>query len=74
MFVVPTEVAAVTSSPDLEKARRQAANWRSKDMGIAEKYLTNAALEDLLEAAMELDHDAFARTVAAVQEARTGNF
>ena len=74
MFVVPTEVAQATSSPDLERARHQAASWRSKDMGIAEKYLTDAALEDLLNVAQELDHESFARTVTAVQEARSGNF
>ncbi|GAA4476425.1 hypothetical protein GCM10023190_13890 [Enteractinococcus fodinae] len=74
MFIVPTEIAAATSTPDLEKARRQAASWRSKDMGIAEKYLTDAALADLLKVAKELDHDSFGRTVAAVQDARSGNF
>ena len=74
MFVAPAEVVAVTTSPDLEEARRQAANWRSKDMGIAEKYLTNEALADLVEAANQLDHEQFARTVMAVQSARDGNF
>jgi len=74
MFVVPTEVANNTSSPDLEKARRQAASWRSQEMGIAEKYLTDAALVDLLETAKQTEHESFARTVAAVQEARDGNF
>ena len=74
MFVVPTEVAVATSSLDLEKARRQAASWRSKDLGIAEKYLTDAALVDLRATAHELDQDSFARTVAAVQDARSGNF
>ena len=74
MFIVPTEIAAATSTPDLAKARRQAASWRSKDMGIAEKYLTDAALADLLKVAKELDYDSFGRTVAAVQDARSGNF
>src|SRR5690625_6702515 len=40
MFVVPTEVANNTSSPDLEKARRQAASWRSQEMGIADRKST----------------------------------
>src|SRR5690625_6466867 len=74
MFVVPAEVVTATSSPDLAKSRHQAANWRSRDMGIAEKYLTDAALADLREAAQQLDHESFDRTVAAVQEARNGNF
>src|SRR5699024_11329930 len=74
MFVVPTEVAAATSSSDLARARRQAESWRSKDMGIAEKYLTDAALADLRATAQKLDQESFARTVAAVQDARSGNF
>lgn len=74
MFVAPTEVVATTSSHDLEKARRQAASWRSRDMGIAEKYLTDAALVDLVEAAEQLNHPAFALTVTAVQSARAGDF
>lgn len=74
MFVVPAEVVTATSSPDLAKSRHQAANWRSRDMGIAEKYLTDAALADLREAAQQLDNESFDRTVAAVQEARNGNF
>lgn len=74
MFVCPAALVAVTVSPDLEKARRQAASWRSQEMGIAEKYLTDAALVDLLETAKQTEHESFARTVAAVQEARDGNF
>ena len=74
MFVAPTEVVTVTSSPVLEGARRQAASWRSHDMGIAEKYLTDAALADLVQAAEQLDNVSFARTVSAVQAARSGNF
>lgn len=74
MFVAPAEVVTVTASPDLEAARRQAANWRSRDMGISEKYLTDAALADLVNAAQQLDHEPFARAVMAVQSARAGNF
>lgn len=74
MFVAPAEVVAATTSPDLEKARGQAANWRSKDMGISEKYLTDDALADLVGAANELEHEQFARSVMAVQSARAGNF
>lgn len=74
MFVAPAEVVTVTASPDLEAARRQAANWRSRDMGISEKYLTDDALADLVNAAQQLDHEPFARAVMAVQSARAGNF
>ncbi|NLZ99092.1 MAG: hypothetical protein GX920_09820, partial [Micrococcus sp.] len=48
MFVAPAEVVSATTSTDLDAARRQAANWRSREMGLAEKYLTNAALADLV--------------------------
>lgn len=74
MFVAPTEVVSATSCADLDRARHQAANWRSQDMGIAEKYLTDAALEDLVAAAQQLDRDSFGRTVMAVQAARAGTF
>lgn len=74
MFVAPAQVVAATSSPDLETARRQAANWRSREMGVAEKYLTDAALTDLVDAAKHMDEDAFARAVTAVQSARAGDF
>lgn len=74
MFVAPAEVVTVTASPDLEAARRQAANWRSRDMGISEKYLTDEALADLVDAAEQLNHEPFARAVMAVQSARAGNF
>lgn len=74
MFVAPAEVVSATTSTDLDAARRQAANWRSPEMGLAEKYLTNAALADLVEAAQQLDDEPFARTVMAVQSARAGNF
>lgn len=74
MFVAPAEVVAATTSADLAKARGQAANWRSKDMGIAEQYLTDDALADLVKAAHELDQEQFARSVMAVQSARAGNF
>ena len=74
MFVAPAEVVSATMSPDLAKARDQAANWRSKDMGIAGQYLTDDALADLVTAARELDQEQFARSVMAVQSARAGNF
>src|SRR5699024_6035767 len=38
------------------------------------KYLTDAALADLRATAQKLDQESFARTVAAVQDARSGNF
>ena len=74
MFVAPAEVVAATTSSDLEKARRQAKNWRSKDMGIAEQYLTDVALEDLVAAAVQLEDEPFRRAVEAVQLARAGQF
>ncbi|WP_022869585.1 ATP-binding protein [Yaniella halotolerans] len=74
MFVAPAEVVSATTSTDLEVARRQAANWRSQEMGLAEKYLTDAALADLADAARQLDDATFATTVMAVQAARAGQF
>lgn len=74
MFVAPAEVVSATTSTDLEAARRQAANWRSQEMGLAEKYLTDAALADLADAARQLDDATFATTVMAVQAARAGQF
>ncbi|MCY1157736.1 MAG: hypothetical protein MOP51_757, partial [Citricoccus sp.] len=74
MFIAPTEVVLATTSGDLEPARAQAKSWRSREMGIADKYLSGRALADLVEASERLDDTSFARTVMAVQAARTGHF
>jgi hypothetical protein len=74
VFVAPTEVVLATTSADLQPARDQARSWRSRDMSVAQKHLTDAALADLLEAAERSSDPSFARTVGAVRSARTGDF
>lgn len=74
MFVTPTEVVLATASQDLEAVREQARSWRSREMGVPERVLSDAALSDLLEAAERVADDPFARTVSAVQAARAGDF
>jgi hypothetical protein len=74
MFIAPTEVVLATTSGDLQPSRNQAKSWRSREMGIADKHLTDAALADLVQAAEALEDNGFARSVMAVQAARTGHF
>lgn len=42
MFVSPAEVVPATASSNLNKTRGQTANWRYKDIGISEEYLTDS--------------------------------
>lgn len=74
MFIAPTEVVLATISDDLHAARTQAKSWRSPEMGIADKHLTDAALNDLVNAGQAAGDASFARTVMAVQAARSGDF
>lgn len=74
LFIAPAEVIRATRSDDLATPREHASKWRSETMGIADQYLTDAALEDLLAVAQEHHQNTFARTVSAVQSARTGNY
>lgn len=74
MFVAPTEVVFATLSDDLQPARQQARSWRSRDMGVPERHLSDEALADLLDAAHRVPDPSFARTVSAVQSARAGDF
>lgn len=74
MFIAPTAVVLATTSPDLEPMRTQARSWRSREMGLADRHLTDAALADLADAGMRVDDRGFTRTVMAVQAARGGDF
>lgn len=74
MLVAPTNVVAATDSEDLAPARRQAQSWRSPEIGIADRYITDAALVDLIATAESLDAHSFARAVSAIQSAREGAF
>jgi hypothetical protein len=74
MFVAPTAVVASTTSDDLIAAREQAKSWRSQEMGIPDRDLTDAALVDLLGAADAVGDSSFARVVTAVQAARSGEY
>lgn len=74
MLVAPTELVAATSSEDLAAARRQAQSWRSPEIGIVDRDLTDAALADLVATAESSADDAFARAVTAIQAARAGQF
>ncbi|GAA1660248.1 hypothetical protein GCM10010977_07080 [Citricoccus zhacaiensis] len=74
MFIAPTEVVLATTADDLQTARTQAGSWRSKEMGIPDRYLSDAALADLAAAAESVQDAGFARAVMAVQSARAGDF
>ncbi|MYR06543.1 AAA family ATPase [Gordonia sp. SID5947] len=74
MLVAPTSLVAATSSEDLDAARRQAQSWRSPEIGIADRDLTDAALADLVNTAEATADDSFARAVSAIRSARSGEF
>ncbi len=74
MLVAPTGLVAATSSNDLMAARDQARSWRSPEIAIADRDLTDAALDDLV-ATAEVTGDApFARAVSAIISSRAGRF
>jgi hypothetical protein len=74
MLVAPTALVAATSSDDLAAARRQAQAWRSPELAIADRDLTDAALDDLAATAHAAAENSFARAVTAIQSARSGRF
>ncbi|MGO1885053.1 MAG: AAA family ATPase [Citricoccus sp.] len=74
MFIAPTEVVLATETADLQAARTQASSWRSREMGIQDRFLSDAALADLAAAAESVQDSGFARAVMAVQSARAGQF
>ncbi|MEE4024187.1 ATP-binding protein [Gordonia sp. PKS22-38] len=74
MLVAPTSLVAATSSDALVAARRQAQAWRSPEMAIADRDLTDAALSDLAVTAEGVGEDSFGRAVSAIQAARSGRF
>lgn len=73
MFIAPTAVVAVTASDDLLMTRTRAQNWRSKEIGIPDRDLTDAALADLARSAAALSETSFERTVDAVRSSRSGD-
>ena len=74
MLVAPTAVVLATTSVDLEPARMQAQGWRSAEMAVAERDLTDQALADLASTADQTGEHSFARAVSAVRAARDGDF
>ena len=74
MFTAPTAVVAVTESQDLHTTRARAQSWRSKEIGIPDRELTDQALSDLSTAATTLGEAAFERTITAIQASRTGEY
>lgn len=74
MLVAPTPLVAATSSDDLAASRTQASSWRSAEIGIADRDLTDAALADLVDTATRMGDDSFARAVTAIVSARAGDF
>lgn len=74
MLIAPTAVVLATTSDNLQTPRTQAKSWRSREIGVPDKYLTDEALKDLVEAAERCDDSSFARAVMAVQDARAGKF
>ncbi|USI93080.1 AAA family ATPase [Rhodococcus pyridinivorans] len=74
MLVAPTALIAATTSNDLDAARKQAQVWRSPEMTIVDRDLSDAALADLVATAESIAEDSFARAVTAIQAARAGRF
>ncbi|MEP9413338.1 AAA family ATPase [Gordonia sp. VNQ95] len=74
MLVAPTTVVAGTSSDDLAAVRTQARSWRSPEIGITDRDLTDAALADLVATASSAGAESFARAVTAIASARSGSF
>ena len=74
MLVAPTAVVGATSCADLAGVRHQAQSWRSAELAIADRDLTDAALADLAETAQAHRAESFARAVGAIQSARAGRF
>ncbi|MFF8894849.1 ATP-binding protein [Brevibacterium casei] len=74
MFVAPTAVVAATGSTDLLSTRTRAQNWRSEEIGIPDRDLTDDALSDLAASAAELGDASFGRTVSAIRSSRSGSF
>ena len=74
MLIAPTGLVAATSSDDLAGVRDQARSWRSPEISISDRDLTDAALADLVATAHVVDDDAFARAASAIVAARAGRF
>ncbi|MFW0785369.1 ATP-binding protein [Gordonia sp. CPCC 206044] len=74
MLVAPTDLVAATSSDDLSPARKQAQSWRSPEIAIVDRDLTDTALVDLVSTAETIGDESFARAVTAIQSARAGSF
>ncbi|MBM7368311.1 AAA family ATPase [Gordonia hydrophobica] len=74
MLVAPTAVVLATTSGDLQPARTQAQNWRSAEIAVAQRDLTDLALDDLATTADQTGEHSFARAVSAVRAARIGDF
>lgn len=74
MLVAPTTLVAATSSADLAAVRKQAQSWRSPEIVISERDLTDSALADLIATAQVTQQESFGRAVTAISSARAGDF
>lgn len=74
MFIAPTAVVAATESQDLATTRSRAQSWRSKDIGIPDRDLTDQALIDLSTTAANLGDSSFERTITAIRASRMGDY
>ncbi|QHN24992.1 AAA family ATPase [Gordonia pseudamarae] len=74
MLIAPTEVVAATTADDLTAARDQARSWRSPEITVPDRDLTDAALADLEIVAAGAGEESFARAAAAIRAARSGRF
>lgn len=74
MFIAPTAVVAATESQGLHTTRTRAQSWRSKEIGIPDRDLTDQALIDLSTTAVNLGESSFERTVTAIRASRSGNY
>ncbi|GAB08054.1 AAA family ATPase [Gordonia amarae] len=74
MLIAPTSVVAATTSGDLAATREQARSWRSPEITVPDRDLTDAALIDLETVAAQSGDESFARAAAAIRSARSGEF
>ncbi|GAC48844.1 AAA family ATPase [Gordonia aichiensis] len=74
MLVAPTTLVANTSSDDLARVRGQATSWRSPEIAITDRDLSDDALRDLIDTADAAGEESFSRAVGAIVAARSGDF
>lgn len=75
-LLTPAAILARTKSEGLAEARSRGSKWGSDTVRVQQQMLTDAALEDLLQASQadtEYEFEKFARVVSAIIAARAGD-